>query len=202
DVGRPALEGPVLVKPLTAYRIRANQNKDTPLPPEEPRGENPPLGAILDYVLPAGASGPVTIEIADASGTVVTRFRSDQPRTRDAETVSFAEAWGRPLPSPTARPGHNRFVWDLRLPPPRALEPEYSIAAIPEEPEYVMPAGAFVVPGRYQVRLTAGDTTVLQSFDVALDPRVKGVKKRDLEDLLAFQKEVEATLLQSAALVE
>ena len=29
------------------------QNTDTPLPPEEPRGENPPDGAILYYSLPA-----------------------------------------------------------------------------------------------------------------------------------------------------
>jgi hypothetical protein len=194
-------DGLALVKPLTAYRLRSNQNKDTPLPAEEPRGENPPVGAILDYLLPAGASGPVTIEIADDSGQVVTRFRSDQRRTRDAETVYFAETWSRPLPSPTARPGHNRFVWDLRLPPPRALEPEYSIAAIPEEPEYVMPAGAFVLPGRYEVRVTAGGTTVTQPLVVETDPRLK-VKRRDLEDLLSFQREVATTLAESASLVE
>jgi hypothetical protein len=132
---------------------------------------------------------------------VVTRFRSDQPRTREAETVYFEEKWGRPLPSPTARPGHNRFVWDLRLPPPRALEPEYTIAAVPEEPEYVMPAGAFVLPGKYEVRLTTGGTTVTQPLAVELDPRLK-VKRRDLEDLLSFQREVAATLAQSASLVE
>ncbi|HEV8199588.1 MAG TPA: hypothetical protein VGS03_06175 [Candidatus Polarisedimenticolia bacterium] len=193
--------GLVLVKPLTGYRIRSNQNKDTPLPAEEPRGENPPVGAILDYLLPGGATGPVTIEIADEAGTVLTRFRSDQPRTRETETVYFEDKWGRPLPSPTARPGHNRFVWDLRLPPPRALEPEYTIAAVPEEPEYVMPAGAFVLPGRYEVRLTAGGATVTQPLAVELDPRLK-VKRRDLEDLLSFQREVGATLAQSASLVE
>jgi photosystem II stability/assembly factor-like uncharacterized protein len=198
---RPGGSGPTLLKPATAYRIRTNQNKDTPLPPEEPRGQNPPVGAIVDYLLPAETPGPVTIEIANDAGTVLTRFRSDATRERHAEEVYFHESWGHPQPSPTANPGHNRFVWDLRLPPPRALEPEYSIAAIPEEPEYVTPAGAFVLPGRYQVRLTAGGTTVLQSFDVALDPRLKA-KRRDLEDLLAFQKEVEATLAQSATLVE
>ncbi|HET8946153.1 MAG TPA: hypothetical protein VFQ07_04155 [Candidatus Polarisedimenticolia bacterium] len=198
---RASADGLGLAKPLTAYRLRTNQNKDTPLPPEEPRGENPPVGAVLDYVLPAGATGPVTIEIADDSGAVVTRFRSDQPRTRDAETVYFAETWGHPLPSPTARPGHNRFVWDLRLPPPRALEPEYSIAAIPEEPEYVMPAGAFVLPGKYEVRVTAGGATVTQPLTVETDPRLQ-VKRRDLEELLSFQREVATTLAQSAALVE
>src|SRR5439155_1803561 len=53
----------MLVPPGRAYRLRGNQNKDTPLPPEEPRGENPPAGAILDYVLPEGIAGPVTLEL-------------------------------------------------------------------------------------------------------------------------------------------
>jgi hypothetical protein len=193
--------GPTLLPPATAYRIRANQNKDTPLPPEEPRGQNPPMGAIIDYLLPAETPGPVTIEIANDAGTVLTRFRSDTSRERHAEEVYFAEKWKRPLPSPTDRPGHNRFVWDLRLPPPRALDPEYTIAAIPEEPELVMPAGAFVPPGRYQVRLLAGGKTVLQPLTVEPDPRLK-VRKRDLEDLLVFQREVEKTIADSAALVE
>jgi hypothetical protein len=33
-----------LFQPSTAMRIRANTNHDTPLPPEEPAGENPPPG--------------------------------------------------------------------------------------------------------------------------------------------------------------
>ena len=192
---------PTLLPPETAYRIRANQNKDTPLPPEEPRGQNPPAGAVIDYLLPAETPGPVMIEIANDAGTILTRFRSDTSRERHAEEVYFAEKWKRPLPLPTDRPGHNRFVWDLRLAPPRALEPEYTIAAIPEEPELVMPAGAFVPPGRYQVRLTAFGKTVLQPLTVEADPRHK-VRKRDLEDLLAFQREVEKTIADSAALVE
>jgi hypothetical protein len=197
----PVPPGPTLLEPSTAYRIRTNQNKDTPLPPEEPRGQNPPLGAVIDYLLPAETPGPVTIEIADEAGTVLTRFHSDASRQRHAEEAYFADVWKRPLPSPTDRPGHNRFVWDLRLPPPRALEPEYTIAAIPEEPELVMPAGAFVPPGRYQVRLTAGGKTVLQPLTVEADPRLKA-RKRDFEDLLAFQREVEKTIAASADLVE
>ena len=43
-----------LFEPELAYRVRWNMNTDTPLPPDEPAGQNPPDGAILDYYLGAG----------------------------------------------------------------------------------------------------------------------------------------------------
>ena len=46
-----------LVKPATGVRVRFGTNDPTPWPPELPAGENPPPGAILDYYLPANASG-------------------------------------------------------------------------------------------------------------------------------------------------
>ena len=52
-------------------------NTDTPLPPEEPAGKNPPDGAIIDYVLQSAAGGPVTLEIDDATGKLVRSFSSD-----------------------------------------------------------------------------------------------------------------------------
>src|SRR5262249_2212537 len=66
-----------LFKPQLTYRVRRNNNTDTPLPPEEPAGQNPPDGAIIDYFLKTGASGPVTIEIQDSAGKVVRRFSSE-----------------------------------------------------------------------------------------------------------------------------
>ena len=46
-----------LFKPELAYRVRRNVNTDTPLPPEEPAGKNPPDGAIFDYYLQVGRDG-------------------------------------------------------------------------------------------------------------------------------------------------
>ncbi len=69
---------PTLLQLAPAVRLRANQNRDTPLPPEEPRGENPPTGAVIDYLLPVAARGPVVLEIFDAAGDRVRRFASDE----------------------------------------------------------------------------------------------------------------------------
>jgi photosystem II stability/assembly factor-like uncharacterized protein len=197
--GAAASSGPYLVPPADAVRLRANLNRDTPLPPEEPRGENPPTGAVIDYVLPSAPGGSVILDVLDASGAVLRTFRSDDAAKRPTEEVYFAEAWLTPAPLPTARLGHNRFVWDLRLAPPQSLEPEYAIAAVPGQMEPALPAGAFVLPGDYRVRLTAGGALATQPLRVVQDPRVTTGTK-DLEALFAFQREVEATLARSATL--
>ena len=41
----------LLFKPAPAYRVRRSTYTDTPMPPDEPAGENPPNGAIIDYYL-------------------------------------------------------------------------------------------------------------------------------------------------------
>ena len=58
-----------LFRPQRATRIRYSQWPDTPLPPDEPAGENPPDGAIIDYVIGTGGAGgqPVTLEILDGT---------------------------------------------------------------------------------------------------------------------------------------
>ena len=48
----------VLFRPQTALRVRWNTNSDTPIPPDEPAGENPPDGAMIDYYIGSVASGP------------------------------------------------------------------------------------------------------------------------------------------------
>src|SRR5205823_12422584 len=66
----------LLFKPQTALRVRVNLNTDTPLPPDEPAGENPPDGAMIDYFLSKDASGPVTIEVKDGKGQSVRKYSS------------------------------------------------------------------------------------------------------------------------------
>jgi hypothetical protein len=71
-----AAQDAVLYKPVPAIRVRWNMNPDTPLPGDEPAGENPPDGAVIDYYLKGDATAPVTLEIADAAGRVLHRFSS------------------------------------------------------------------------------------------------------------------------------
>ena len=190
---------PTIYPPGIAYRVRADENKDTPLPPEEPRGENPPPGAVLDYVLPATTSGPVALEIVDDEGQTVRRFASDDAPEKVPARVYFTDLFLGPSARIAATPGHHRFVWNLRYPRPRALSYSYSIAAVPGRETPALPEGAFVLPGRYRVRLTADGRTIEQALEVKLDPRVD-VPRAALDDLLEFQRQVAKALQRSAEL--
>ncbi|MBZ5553437.1 MAG: glycoside hydrolase [Acidobacteriia bacterium] len=164
-----------LFKPRTAYRVRWNQNTDTPLPPEEPAGQNPPDGAILNYYLNSKAAEPVTIEILDHAGKRVRRFSSvDKPEVTKEELdkeLHVPTHWVRMPEIHSAEAGMHRFVWDLHYPPVSSLRHEYPISAIdkntPREPR-----GPLALPGTYTVRLTAGGKTYTQPLTLKMDPRI------------------------------
>jgi photosystem II stability/assembly factor-like uncharacterized protein len=164
-----------LFRPQVAYRVRWNLNTDTPLPPEEPAGKNPPDGAIINYYLKESASGPVTLEILDQKGNLVRRFSSaDKPEPVDEKSLDVPTYWIRPHQPLSAATGAHRFVWDLHYPPPEGARGRraYPIAAIygdtPSEPH-----GPWVAPGEYKVRLTVAGKVLEQPLTVKMDPRVK-----------------------------
>ena len=175
-----------LLAPENALRVRDSTNTDTPLPPDEPVAENPPDGAILDYVLHDAAAGLVTLEIADESGQVIRRYRSDDPRPPPADADQVPRYWIRRAPELSGEAGLHRFVWDLHEAPPPLVahganwgdmpEPYFPMSAIPHDTP-AEPRGAWVLPGRYRVKLTVGEGESAKSVTTALvvrmDPRVK-----------------------------
>ncbi len=161
-----------LYSPPPATRVRWNMFSDTPLPPEEPAGENPPDGAILDYVL-ADLAGEVILEIVDSSGDTIRRFSSaDAAEVVDPDTLAHPTYWMRPSQPLSSAPGHHRFIWDLRYTPPSGARRSFSIAAVRGRTPSG-PLGPFVHPGDYTVRLTVGGDVRERRLTVAMDPRVE-----------------------------
>ena len=160
---------PYLFVPEKTVRVRRDQNTDTPLPPEEPVGQNPPDGAILDYSLPAASHGPVVLEIFDGAGALVRRYTSTD-RPEPDEPLNVPTYWVRQPRALPDTPGMHRFVWDIRYAPPGSLLHEYPISAIyhdtPREP-----LGVVVLPGVYRVRLTADGVSAERSLTISMDPR-------------------------------
>jgi photosystem II stability/assembly factor-like uncharacterized protein len=161
----------VFYRPQVAFRVRWNLNTDTPLPPEEPAGKNPPDGAILDYYLKATVGGPVTLEVLDDQGKCVRRFAGNDRIVPDGPQP-IPTYWIRPPQILSAGVGAHRFVWDLHYPPPEGGRRMFPISAIyrdtPSEPR-----GPWVLPGRYVVRLMVGGQVFEQPLVVKMDPRVK-----------------------------
>ena len=168
-----AAQGAALFRPQTAWRVRWNTNTDTPLPPEEPAGENPPDGAIIDYIIGPAGSSPVSLEIRDSTGNLVRRFSSeDRPDSVNAAALNIPLYWIRPPRILSAATGMHRFVWDLHYPPLKGAREEYPMSAIYRNTPRG-PLGPWVLPGIYSVVLTAGGRTYRQPLIVRMDPRVE-----------------------------
>jgi photosystem II stability/assembly factor-like uncharacterized protein len=185
--------GAYLFVPELAYRVRWNTNSDTPLPPDTPTGENPPDGAILNYHLGSATSGAVTLEILDSSGKLVRRFSSADPIPAPEPELSIPSYWLRPPQHLSNQPGFHRFVWDLRYPPIAGVKPEYPIAAVYRNTPPVSTSPR-VMPGKYQVVLTANGQQHKQDLTIDMDPRVK-TPTADLQQQFDLSQQVYQDLL-------
>ena len=199
-----ALRAPVyLFAPAHALRLRRSVSNDTPIPPEEPHGFNPPAGAVIDYLLGSPPPPPdsVTLEIRDARGAVVNRFSSNDRFSPPSERPQIADEWLPRAEPPTLHTGLNRFVWDLRYPPPPlpAEGRNYGIAVVAGQGTVAEPQGPLVLPGEYQVRLSVGGQAYTQRLRVELDPRVR-VPDSVLAGQLRLALEMSNSIVQQQAL--
>src|SRR5262249_49932967 len=149
-------------------------NTDTPLPPDEPAGQNPPDGAIINYYLGAGPAGnfPVLLEIYDSAGTLVRRYSSaDKPEEIDPRRLAIPTYWFRRPQILSDAPGMHRFIWDLHYPRPKDIPPSFPISAVYRDtpPE---PMGPAVMPGQYTIRLIGRNHRLERKLTVKEDPRV------------------------------
>jgi photosystem II stability/assembly factor-like uncharacterized protein len=189
-----------LFKPSTAMRIRPNINHDTPLPPEEPAGENPPPGAVLYYSLKSPVQ-TVSLEVLDAGGYVIRRYSSNDRRSAPAAPPAFPWSWLRPAPLISAEAGMHRFLWDLRHDPLPAESPEYTMSTAFNQPAPPELPGPQVLPGAYKLRLTAGEQTVTETIEVVMDPRVRA-SREDLEKQFALEMKIAHALQQDASAIQ
>ncbi|MDQ1639324.1 MAG: hypothetical protein QOF62_2663 [Pyrinomonadaceae bacterium] len=180
--------GAYLFRPQTATRVRWNMNTDTPLPPDEPAGENPPDGAVIDYYLGTTPSGPVTLEIRDAAGQIVRRYSSADPIPAIDPMLAVPTYWVRPPQGLSSAKGMHRFLWDMHYPAVPGEKPSYPIAAVYRNtaPDFTSP---WVMPGRYTVVLNVNGKSYTQALVVKMDPRVK-TPARDLAEQFRLSKQL------------
>jgi hypothetical protein len=170
--GRTATLPMALFRPGDAWRVRWDEWTDTPLPPDEPAGRNPPDGAILYYWLKDAPRTPVVLEIQDSLGNVVRRFSSADTPPPMLQGQQVPPLWVRPPQVVSAGPGMHRFVWDLHYATPKGVRHGYPISAIPHDTP-LEPRGPLALPGHYTVRLVVDGREAPASLLLNMDPRVK-----------------------------
>jgi photosystem II stability/assembly factor-like uncharacterized protein len=185
-----------LFAPAPAYRIMRDTNTDTPLPPDEPAAANPPVGAIIDYFLPAAASS-VKLELLDEANHVIRVFsNTDKPDVSEEELQKqlIPLYWVRPFRTLLTEAGMHRRVWDLHYPAPQSTHHDYPIAAIPHDTPRG-PLGPTVLPGNYMVRLTVDGKSYSAPLTVKMDPRVN-------TPMAGLQKKFRAEMRMASTLTE
>jgi hypothetical protein len=155
---------PYLFRPARAIRIDNDAFSGTPLPPEEPQAENPPLGAYIDYYLSRDSTS-VSLTILDAQGKVIRRFSSADKPPAVPSNLPIAPRWLHPTPVLSGTAGTHRWIWDLRYGRGADLSAGGDDDDAPPSP------GPLVLPGTYQVKLATDGKEVAQSFKVQMDPR-------------------------------
>ncbi len=122
-----------------------------------------PNGASIYFQLAAEPEDPLDLAIADATGRVV-RVYSTKPDSWDEDAKA---AIGRDRDwTPDrleAKPGLNRLVWDLS---------EEGPDLIPEARIWGFTGRVPAVPGRFEIRLSMGETRQTADLEVRIDPRV------------------------------
>ena len=186
--------GVYLFKPRETHRFRytagfggVESNRSNPADPQYP-----PPGAMIDYWVPNGTSGPITLEVVDGSGAVIRRFSSEgageRQQTPDQAGMRAPEMVTVGTPRLPNAAGLNRFTWDLTLAPP--IDPSRERGS--GGGGGGRGSGPVIVPGSYTVRLAAAGKTTTQPLTVLIDPREAkdGVTIADLREQLQHNMRV------------
>jgi hypothetical protein len=144
-----------------------------------PLGENPPSGAVIDYYFRTAPKGEVTIQIFDPEGGLVRTLSSIEKKEFE-QPPEWPEQFTEKKTIP-ASAGMQRCVWDLRYEDPVKVPGAFYTGTGPH--------GPLVLPGKYQVRLTAEGKTQTVTLEVLADSRVK-VAPGDLEKQFELSRDV------------
>ena len=172
-----------LYRPRSAYRVAGGRGFGTP----RNAGKNPPSGAIVYYTL---AEEPdqeteLELEVLDRDGEVIRTYTRKPKPGEDSDDKGSDD--GEDLALLPADKGLNRFAWDLSYSPAEKF------------PGLVIwnrrMGGPRAIPGSYSVRLTLGEWSAEESFEVLADPRVSA-SPEDFEAQFRFHKEVRDKLTE------
>ena len=141
-------------------------------------GQNPPGGVRVWFWLKDSPESEVILTFMDAAGDEIKTYSSKEPDSDDDS----------PEPKVPAKPGMNRFDWDLRYPGPSKVPGDKTTEDSLR--------GPLAPPGSYQVRLQVGDQSQTSAFDITKDPRVAATQD-DFETQFALLMQIRDKLSET-----
>jgi photosystem II stability/assembly factor-like uncharacterized protein len=171
-----------LFKPEDTYRQAGG---GFPLPKTSTVGANPQSGAIINYYLKVKPQKEITLEFLDASGKTIRKF-TGKPPIEGAPQTPMQRGDDPNLPTEI---GLNQIAWNYRQPNATNI------------PGLILwggsLAGARVVPGNYQVRLTVdGKPISTENFAVKADPRLPTTQE-DFQKQFDLMSKINAKLTET-----
>jgi photosystem II stability/assembly factor-like uncharacterized protein len=119
-------------------------------------------GVTVEYALPT-AGQPVTLEFLDPAGKLVKKFSSTDTA---ASPAGGRRGFGGRAARVTDRAGYNTYTWNLQYPDAATFNDMILWSGGTSGPQ--------AAPGKYSVRLTAGDAApITKTFMVRKDPQTK-----------------------------
>ena len=175
-----------LFAPETAVRVRPHGDPAERLPPEEPAGQNRPVGAYVDYFVGSSAANRSGLTRDPrccrhpCAALLEHRPRAAGRRKRAGFSVVLGIAGAAAL---VRCPACIAICWDFA----------YAAPAILGTPPFGPGGddGVIAPPGRYSVRLSAAGRTLSQSLTVVEDPRV-AVSTSDLMAQFQLARSIES----------
>ncbi len=129
-----------------------------------PEGKNPPRGVVLNYYIRDEHEGPLTIEITDSDGNSVRSYSSEESDFERCIIANKDQRLPFEVEYPAKEQGANKWVWDLR---------RDGLHCINDIRLFEGFAGAYVMPGTYQARISIGDAEDTATLTVVADRRVE-----------------------------
>jgi len=126
--------------------------------------------AVFQYYLKSQIDS-VVFEILDEGGNLVKRFVGNKPKVEKPKD----DESGRDEEKPTTAGGLNSFSWNLKYPGATVFDGMIMWGARPQ-------TGPKAPVGKYKVRMTAGTYSETKSFEVKINPNLKGVSAADLRE--------------------
>jgi photosystem II stability/assembly factor-like uncharacterized protein/DNA-binding FrmR family transcriptional regulator len=166
----------VLYKPEPALRLHYPDAIER----RGPVGDDPPMGAIVDYYFKTAPKDEVKLEVLDSNGKIVRSLSS-----REKKGVEQPPEWPDQIKEVTTIPagaGMNRYAWNLRWESPTPIPGAFYTGTGPR--------GPLALPGKYTIKLTVGGQTQSQPLEIVIDPRVKNMNPADLDKQFALQMQV------------